>query len=335
MPACMSCPTPESKAMSSSKDQLFEGPPQGEPGSASDEALLEPLSQLTELREESPLRVGVHVSIAGHIYESVDRAVSYGCDCMQIFSRSPRSWRAKKIAEEEAAEFRKRRQHSGIEPVVVHIPYLINLCSPDPGLHRRSIDEFASDLRRASLLDADYFVSHVGSHKGAGDKRGLTQISTALREILAQDPGEVLVLLENTAGSANSLGHNFQQLQAIIKAVDMPGRLGICFDTAHAFEAGYDVATQDGLEMTLADLNHWIGIEHLKVIHANDSKTALNSRADRHEHIGKGQIGLEGFRNIVNNPLLRGLPFILETPHDELGGYEVDLPVLRSLRKAD
>jgi deoxyribonuclease-4 len=252
---------------------------------------------------------------------------------MQIFSRSPRSWRARKIAQDEAAEFCKRRQHAGIEPVVVHIPYLINLCSPDPELHRRSTDEFAADLRRAALLEADYFVSHVGSHKGAGDQVGLTQISTALREILTQDPGEVLVILENTAGSANSLGHTFQQLQSIIEAVDMPGRLGICLDTAHAFEAGYDVATQEGLEKTLADLSHWVGIEHLKVIHANDSKTALNSGSDRHEHIGKGQIGLEGFRTIVNHPLLRGLPFILETPHDQLGGYEVDLPVLRSLRK--
>jgi deoxyribonuclease-4 len=252
---------------------------------------------------------------------------------MQIFSRSPRSWRAKKIPQGAAAEFCKRRQHSGIEPVVVHIPYLINLCSPDPKLHRRSTDEFASDLRRAALLDADYFVSHVGSHRGAGDEVGLAQISTALREILAQDPSPVLVLLENTAGSANSMGHNFQQLQTIIEAVDIPGRLGICFDTAHAYEAGYDLATQQGLEETLADLSHWIGIEHLKVIHANDSKTGLNSRSDRHEHIGKGQIGLEGFRNIVNHPLLRGLPFILETPHDELGGYEMDLPVLRSLRK--
>lgn len=316
-----------------SKDNIFEGPPEQKPGPASDEALLEPLSELAELREESPLRIGVHVSSAGHIYESVDRAVIYGCDCMQIFSRSPRSWRAKKIAEDEAAEFCKRRQHAGIEPVVVHIPYLINLCSPDPQLHSKSTDEFAADLRRAALLEANYLVSHVGSHRGAGEAVGLSQISTALREILTQDRSDVLVLLENTAGSANSLGHSFQQLQAIIEAVDMPDRLGICFDTAHAFEAGYDLATREGLEKTLADLSHWVGIEHLKVIHANDSKTALNSHSDRHEHIGRGQIGLEGFRNIVNHPFLRGLPFILETPLDEQGGYEVDLRVLRSLRK--
>lgn len=316
------------------KDHLFEGPAKGEQGPASDEALLEPHPEFAELTEESPMRVGAHMSIAGRIYESVDRAVSYGCDCMQIFSRSPRSWRAKEIPQQDASQFRKRRQNAGIDPVVVHIPYLVNLCSPDPKLHRRSTAEFAADLQRAAMIEADYFVSHVGSHKGAGEEKGLAQISSALRKILAENRSDVLVLLENTAGSANSIGHTFQQLQAIVEAVDMPGRLGICFDTAHAFEAGYDLATPEGLDRTLAELDYWIGIEHLKVIHANDSKTDFNSHSDRHQHIGKGQIGLEGFRNIVNHPLLRGLPFILETPHDELGGYEVDLPVLRSLRKA-
>ncbi len=316
-----------------SKKPFFEAPSDGETGAASDEALLEPFAELEELREECPLRVGAHMSIAGHIYESVDRAVSYGCDCMQIFSRSPRSWRAKEISEVEATEFRTRRLHAGIDPVVVHIPYLINLCSPDVELRRRSIEEFSTDLRRAALLEADYFVTHVGSHKGTGDKQGLAHISVALQEILAGDDSGILVLLENTAGSANSIGHTFEQLQSVIEAVDLPGRLGICFDTAHAFQAGYDLAVEEGLELTLSQLSRWIGIEHLKVIHANDSRSALGSRSDRHEHIGRGYIGLNGFANIVNNPLLRGLPFILETPHDELGGYEVDVPMLRSLRR--
>jgi deoxyribonuclease-4 len=320
-------------SMSYLKEDFFHGAPEDAGALGSDEALLEPLPDFEELRQESPMRVGAHLSIAGHIYESVDRAVSYGCDCMQIFSRSPRSWRAKEISQEDSAAFRKKREHAGIDPVVVHIPYLVNLCSADPGLYRKSTAEFAADLGRAAMIGADYFVSHVGSHKGAGEEKGLAQISKALRTILTKDRCDVLVLLENTAGSANSIGHTFQQLQVIIEAVDLPGRLGICLDTAHAFEAGYDVATPEGLEMTLAELGHWIGIEHLKVVHTNDSKTALGSHSDRHEHIGHGQIGLEGFRNIINHPLLRGLPFILETPHDKLGGYEVDLPVLRSLRK--
>ena len=320
--------------MKSQKEEYFAGSSEEKDGAGSDEALLEPLPEFAELREESPMRVGAHVSIAGHIYEAVDRAISYGCDCMQIFSRSPRSWRAKEISQEDSAEFRKRREHAGIDPVVVHIPYLVNLCSVDHMLYKKSTQEFAADLDRAALIGADYFVTHVGSHKGAGEEKGLAQISKALRIILKEDPSDVLVLLENTSGAANSIGHTFEQLQAIIEAVDIPGRLGICFDTAHGFEAGYDIATLEGLEMTLADLGHWIGMEHLKVIHANDSKTALNSRSDRHEHIGKGQIGLEGFRTIVNHPLLRGLPFILETPHDKLGGYEVDIPLLRSLRSA-
>jgi len=151
--------------------------------------------------------------------------------------------------------------------------------------------------------------------------------------IFGEDSSPVLVLLENTAGSANSMGHSFEQLQAIIEAVNRPGRLGICLDTAHAFEAGYDLGTSDGLESMLEDLDRWIGIEHLKIIHANDSKTARGSHSDRHEHIGMGQIGLDAFRNIVNHPQLRGLPFILETPQDDLGGFEVDLAVLRALRQ--
>ncbi|MFC1683205.1 deoxyribonuclease IV [Candidatus Zixiibacteriota bacterium] len=319
--------------MMCSKDDFFERPAEPEGELSSDEALLDPLPEFAELQEKSPLRAGAHMSIAGRIYESVDRAVSYGCDCMQIFSRSPRTWKAKELTEEDAAEFCKRRQHAGIDPVAVHIPYLVNLCSPDPALHARSATEFAADLLRAARIEADYFVTHVGSHKEAGQEIGLIQISTALRKIFGEDTSPVLVLLENTAGSANSMGHNFEQLQAIIEAVDSPGRLGICLDTAHAFEAGYDLATSDGLEGMLEDLDRWIGIEHLKIIHANDSKTAYGSHSDRHEHIGMGQIGLDAFRNIVNHPQLRGLPFILETPQDDLGGFEMDLAVLRALRQ--
>jgi deoxyribonuclease-4 len=318
--------------MSGSEERFLKQPANGDRGAVSDEALMEPLPEIDEMAAELPLRAGAHMSIAGHIYESVDRAVSYGCDCMQIFSRSPRTWRVKELTDEDAAEFRRRRQHAGIDPVVVHIPYLVNLCSPDEALYARSISEFAADLQRSARIEADYFVSHVGSHKGSGPEQGLQRIATALREILERGHGQVQVLLENTAGSANSMGHTFQQLQDIIEAVALPGRLGICLDTAHAIEAGYDLATREGLDRTLADLDRWVGIEHLKIIHANDSKTELGSHLDRHEHIGKGHIGLEGFRNIVNHPLLRGLPFILETPQDELGGFEIDLPVLRSLR---
>jgi deoxyribonuclease-4 len=314
------------------KDLYTDGGVKGERGAVSDEALMDLEPELHELREQLPLRVGAHMSIAGAIYESVNRAVSYGCDCMQIFSRSPRSWRAKVLSDADADEFRRRRQNAGLDPVAVHIPYLVNLGTPDAELHARSIREFAADLDRAAKIGADYFVSHVGSHKGAGEKRGLRQITSALRRILQDRPNDILVLLENTAGSANSLGHTFQQLQAIIAAVNLPGRLGICLDTAHAFAAGYDVSTHDGLARTLDELDQWVGVEHLKIIHANDSKTALGSRSDRHEHIGRGHIGLEGFRTIVNHPLLRGLPFILETPDDKLGGFEVDLQVLRSLR---
>ena len=305
---------------------------EGDPSSASGEALMEPEPELKMLAGNSPFIVGAHLSIAGAIYESIGRAGSLECDCLQIFSRSPRSWRAKSLSQEDADEFRRRRQSAGLNPVVVHVPYLINLCSSEPDLYRRSVSEYASDLERAARIGADYLVSHVGSHKGAGQAAGLKQISSALHNILSQAPETVLILLENTAGSANSLGHRFEQLAAIIEATDQPGRLGICLDTAHAFQAGYDVASPGGLERTLDELDRWIGLERLKIIHANDSRTDLGSHHDRHEHIGRGHIGLDGFRTIVNHPLLRDLPFILETPIDASGGTERDLRVLRSLR---
>ena len=305
---------------------------EGDLSTASDEALMEPEPELELLAGASSFTAGAHLSIAGAIYEAIGRAVRLECDCLQIFSRNPRTWRAKALSDEDAAEFRRRRQSSGLDPVVVHVPYLINLCSSEPELYRRSVKEFAADLERAARIGADFFVSHVGSHKGAGPEAGLKHISSALHTILGEDPGSVLVLLENTAGSANSLGHRFEQLQAIIEAADRPGRLGLCLDTAHAYQAGYDVASPDGLDRTLEELDRRVGLEHLRIIHANDSRTHLGSGHDRHEHIGRGLIGLEGFRAIVNHPLLRDLPFILETPIDAAGGTAEDLRVLRSLR---
>jgi len=304
----------------------------GGSSAASDEALMEPKPELEMIGGASDFTVGAHLSIAGAIYESISRAVSLECDCLQIFSRNPRTWRAKLLSDEDAAEFRRRRQSAGLNPVVVHVPYLINLCSSEPELYRRSVKEFTADLERAARIGADYFVSHVGSHKGAGPAAGLGQIASALHTILGEAPDSVLVLLENTSGSANSLGHRFEQLQAIIEATDRPGRLGLCLDTAHAFEAGYDVASPDGLDRTLNELDRWVGLDRLKIIHANDSRTERGSHRDRHEHIGRGQIGLQGFRTIVNHPLLRDLPFILETPIDAAGDTARDLRVLRSLR---
>jgi deoxyribonuclease-4 len=317
------------------KEPYGDGGIEGAAASGADEALLEPKPESDILFKDPTFILGAHLSIAGAIYESVGRAVRLECDCLQIFSRSPRGWRAKALSEEDAAEFRRRRQAAGLHPVVVHVPYLMNLCSTEPDLSKRSVDEFMADLERAARIGADYFVSHVGSHKGAGEVQGLTQIVSALQKILSDAPENVLVLLENTAGSANSLGHRFEQLQAIIQAVDRPGRLGLCLDTAHAFEAGYDVATRQGLDHTIDELDRWVGLEHLKIIHANDSKTPLGSRSDRHEHIGQGHIGLDGFRRIVNHPLLRHLPFIIETPIDQAGGSERDLRALRSLRERE
>jgi deoxyribonuclease-4 len=307
---------------------------EGEPSPASGEALMEPEPDLEMLGGASPFTVGAHLSIAGAIYESIGRAVRLECDCLQIFSRNPRSWQAKPLSDEDAGEFRRRRQSAGLDPVAVHVPYLINLCSSEPEIYRRSVETFADDLERSARIGADYLVTHVGSHKGAGQASGLSQIASALHTILEKAPGSVLVLLENTAGSANSLGHRFEQLEAIIGAAGRSGRLGLCLDTAHAFQAGYDMSTPDGLDRALEELDRRVGLERLKIIHANDSRTPRGSGHDRHEHIGRGTIGLEGFRAIVNHPLLRDLPFILETPIDTYGGTARDLRILRSLRSS-
>ncbi len=278
------------------------------------------------------LRLGVQVSIAGHIYEAVGRALSLGCNTMQIFSRDPRQWRKKRLAPEEMEEFKKRRRESKISPLFVHIPYLANLASPYSVLYKDSIKSYIEDIKETEALGAEYLVTHMGSHKKSGETAGIRRITSALNTILERaKKSPVKILLENTSGSGSWLGYKFEHSRRIIDGIEQKNRIGLCFDTCHGYSAGYDLATEDGYRKTLGSLDKVVGLSYLKLIHLNDTKDKLFSHRDRHEHIGKGTIGLEGFRRIVNDRRLKDVAFILETPKDSDDADRINLETVRRL----
>ena len=283
----------------------------------------------------SIMLLGVHVSTAGKIYEAIDRAGELGCNTMQIFSRSPQRWRESPLGTEDIGEFRRRQAKSKIKPLFIHIPYLINLASPYPKLYKDSIRAYIEDIQEAELLKADYIVTHMGSHKETSEEEGLKRLIDALNIIIEETKNsEVGILLENTAGSGSWLGYTFSHQKQVIQGLKKRERVGLCFDTAHAYLAGYDIASKDGLEATLDEIEGLVGLDLVKLIHLNDAKGKLGTKHDRHDHIGKGSIGLEGMRRIVNHPRLRDLPFILETPKKSEKDDVRNLNIVRKLRKA-
>ncbi len=278
------------------------------------------------------INLGAHVSIAGNIYESLDRAKCLGLTTMQIFSSNPRSWRVDKWQQSSIEEFKKRRVLYKINPVVVHIPYLANLASPQKDIFTKSKTSFLDNLRNADAINADYFVTHLGSHKGLGIEQGIKRFSEGLESILKSSMAGSMILLENTAGAGNSIGFRFEHIKKIIENLKgYSGRIGVCLDIAHTFASGYDIKTKKGLEDTLIQFDGLIGIDKLKVIHLNDSKGSLGSMVDRHENIGLGEIGKEGFKNILHNKYLKDLPFILETPVRKKGDDRRNIRVVKKL----
>jgi deoxyribonuclease IV len=278
--------------------------------------------------------LGVHVSAAGKIYESIERAQNLGCNTMQIFSRNPQRWRENSLNTADVEEFRERRQDSKVSPVFIHIPYLINLASSKPGLYTASIKAYIEDMLEADALGADYIVTHMGSHKDTTEQHGIRKLTKALNIILEKTKDlKVGLLLENTSGSGSWLGYKFSHQRKIIQGLKSKQRVGLCLDTAHAYSAGYDIASKEGLDRLLNEIEHQVGLHLLKLIHLNDTKDKLGSHYDRHEHIGKGNIGLAGMKRIVNHPLLKKIPFILETPKRTPQDDPMNLKTVRKLRK--
>jgi deoxyribonuclease-4 len=284
------------------------------------------------MSDKQPL-LGAHQSIAGGVEKAVARGQEVGCDTIQIFVKSPNRWTSRPLAAESIVAFKEAVPETGIWPVFAHSLYLVNLATPDDALWHKSLDALTDDLQRCEQLGLPGLVLHPGSHKGSGEEAGIARIVAALDDVHARLPGyEVQVWLETTAGQGDHLGHTFDQLRAMIEGVKESERLGVCFDTAHAFAAGYELRTREGYESTWAEFNDTLGLDRLRAIHLNDSKRELGSRVDRHEHIGQGLLGLEPFRHLLNDPRFWDIPMTLETEKGpDLTEDKENLEILRSL----
>lgn len=263
--------------------------------------------------KEFCFRIGVHVSIAGGIEKSVKRAQALGCSTMQIFARNPRGWKASPIPERSISAFREAIGASAIAPVIIHTPYLLNLASDDAVLHRRSVLALSEDVGRAKLLGARFVVTHLGSCRGKSRVSGRRQVVKALKTVLKQE-SPVTILLENSAGGGDSIGGTWEELAEIFAGVGSEARLGVCFDSCHGYAAGYDFGSDAKLERLIRRMDQTIGLRRLALLHLNDCAGSFGAHLDRHQHIGKGHIGIHGFRSLVSHPALQRLPMILETP---------------------
>ncbi len=263
---------------------------------------------------KSPL--GVHVSIAGGYVAALRRGQALGCSCMQIFASNPRGWDVKSPSKKDAASFRAERLASGMSPLVVHVPYLVNLSSPSDDVYEKSISRFMTEFAIAEAIGAEYLVAHLGSPLDKGLAYGAPRVIAALKEVSKTTAGsKTRILLENTSGAGSGFGGDISEIGRIIKACrSFKASIGLCLDTCHAFAAGYPLKTRKDVDRMLGEVDSFAGIGSLKLIHLNDSKGALGSRLDRHQHIGKGYIGMTGFKAFLSHPCVRGLPLILETP---------------------
>ncbi len=271
------------------------------------------------------------MSIAGGLDLAIERGASIGCSSIQIFNKSNNQWAARPIGEDEVARFRAARTHAGIDPVVAHDSYLINLCSPDDALYGKSMHAVVEELERCGRLGIEWLVVHPGGHMGQGEDFGVRRMAGAIDEIHRRLPGVgTRIVIETMAGQGTVIGHRFEQIAAILARVERPERLGVCLDTCHVFAAGYDLRTPGAYAETMRRFDDEIGLDRLKAVHVNDSKKDLGCRVDRHEHIGRGFLGLEAFRLLMNDPRLVTLPLLLETPKDEKT-YKEDVENLNTL----
>ncbi|MFH1379365.1 MAG: deoxyribonuclease IV [bacterium] len=277
------------------------------------------------------MRFGLHLSISKGLLNTVAEAQRLHCDTIQIFTRSPRMWRTRSIGKKEADEFTHALKNAGIHPLVVHTPYLPNLCTSDPALYKKSLDAFKDDVRRAELLGAEFLVIHPGAYSpDKTEAEGYKNLLSALDTIFTHQTS-VTILLENMAGGGRRLGGSFEKLAWIIKHAKITAHLGVCLDTSHAVGSGFDLSKKKGLDELVAAIDKTVGIEKIKLLHLNDSKTSSGSHRDRHEHIGKGYIGKQGFKNLLHHRSFKDIPAILETPKDTPRSDIQNLKMIRAL----
>ena len=277
--------------------------------------------------------LGAHVSIAGSIDKAVDRANQMGCTTFQVFTRNPRGWKFTPLNQEDVEAFIKKLEIYNFSVSVAHMPYLPNISSPFDEGYNMSVDTLKAELLRCGQLNIKYLVTHLGSHLGRGLDIGMRRAADACSQALSSVDNNVMLLLENTAGTKNSVGSDFEEIKFILEHINQKDRVGVCFDTCHAFAAGYDLRNKGVLNETLKLFDEIINISKLNVVHINDSKGKLNSHLDRHEHIGLGFIGEEGFKAILTHQLIKDLPLILETPIDSRRDSSGNLKKVRELMK--
>ncbi|MEI6267196.1 MAG: deoxyribonuclease IV [bacterium] len=275
------------------------------------------------------MKLGVHVSAAGQIDQAVDRAVSLGCNTFQIFVSNPRGWKPTIISAEHAELFKTKYDKAQMQNAFAHSIYLINLASPNEYLREQGIESLISGLINTEKLGLDSLVTHVGSHQGDGIDIATERVVYSLGQVLGDSTCCANLLLENTAGAGNLVGKTFVELGNIINKVNSP-RLGVCLDTAHAFEYGYKINTAEGLESLIKEIEDNVGLDRLKAIHLNDSMTECGSNKDRHETFGEGKIGKDALTRIINHPKLRNIPFVMETP--EIKSGEAGREIVDSVR---
>ena len=279
-------------------------------------------------------RIGIHTSSAGGVQNAAERAYRLGCNTFQIFSSSPRQWAPYELGRPQCAEMQRLREKYDLKPLVIHTNYLVNLASMNEGFLRKSIEAFRGEVERALALCAEYLVLHPGSFRGADREQGLLRTAAAIAAAttgLDLAEGGLTILIENTAGAEFSLGGSFEQVAEVIERLQGIVPIAACIDTCHTHVSGYDIVSEAGMRETLARLDATIGLKNVPVWHCNDAKAARGSKLDRHEHVGKGSIGSETFRRLLNDPRLAQAAFIAETPIDEPGDDRRNVAALKRL----
>lgn len=274
---------------------------------------------------------GAHVHAKGGLHNGISIGEELGCQAIQIFMKSPNRWVGKKLTDDDVNTFIQRWRDSNIDIVLAHDSHLTNLASPKADVLARSYDAFLEQIYRASRLKIPYLVTHLGAHLSAGEEAGLQLLSENLNKLLNQTvETDVMVVLETTAGQGTNLGYRFEQIKQVMDSIEQKHRIGVCVDTCHIFAAGYDIRTAKSYQATFNKFDRIIGIENLKVLHLNDSKSGFKSRIDRHEHIGRGKIGLEAFNLLINDERFKKIPMIIETPQNE-EMHQMNLETLKRL----